>query len=82
MLRCSIIIWHMQTHFNFCQSRTSRPTKDGDNPMKNMILAAFAALSLSAAVAPVANAAIFHNNSTVAGDSAATQMQQQGGYNQ
>jgi len=50
--------------------------------MKNMILAAFAALSLSAAVAPVANAAIFHNNSTVAGDSAATQMQQQGGYSE
>jgi hypothetical protein len=82
MLQCSIIIWHMQTHFNSCRCRTSRPTEDGDNPMKNMILAAFAALSLTAAVAPVANAAIFHNNSTVAGDSAATQMQQQGGYNE
>jgi hypothetical protein len=46
--------------------------------MKNMILAAFAALSLTAAIAPVASAAVFHNGSTVAGDAAATQMQQQG----
>jgi hypothetical protein len=43
--------------------------------MKNMILAAFAALSLTAAIAPVASAAVFHNGSTVAGDAAATQMQ-------
>jgi hypothetical protein len=50
--------------------------------MKNLILAAFAALSLSAAVAPLANAAVFHNGSTVAGDLAATRMQQTGGYNQ
>jgi hypothetical protein len=33
--------------------------------MKNLILAAFAALSLSAAVVPVANAAVFHNGSTL-----------------
>jgi hypothetical protein len=46
--------------------------------MKNLILAAFAALSLTAAVAPVASAATFHNGSTVAGDAAATQMQQWG----
>ncbi|MEA2740878.1 MAG: hypothetical protein QOH05_4185 [Acetobacteraceae bacterium] len=46
--------------------------------MKNLILAAFAALSLSAAIAPLANAAGFHNGSTVAGDAAATQMQRQG----
>ncbi|WP_428540300.1 hypothetical protein [Rhodopila sp.] len=46
--------------------------------MKTMILGAFAALTLSAAVVPVANAAIFHNNSTVSGDSEATQMQRQG----
>jgi hypothetical protein len=46
--------------------------------MKNLILAAFAALSLSAVVVPAANAAIFHNNSTVAGDAAATRMQQTG----
>jgi hypothetical protein len=39
--------------------------------MKNLILAAFAALSLTAAVVPVANAA-----STVAGDAQATRMQQ------
>ncbi|WP_428490835.1 hypothetical protein [Rhodopila sp.] len=50
--------------------------------MRNMILAAVAALSLTAAVAPAANAALFHNNSTVSGDSAATQMQQQGAYNE
>ena len=46
--------------------------------MKNLILAAFAALSLSAAVAPLANAAVFHNGSTVGGDAAATQMQREG----
>jgi len=45
--------------------------------MKNLILAAFAALSLTAAVAPLANAATFHNGSTVAGDQAATAIQQQ-----
>jgi hypothetical protein len=49
-------------------------------PMKNLILAAFAALSLSAAVAPLASAATFHNGSTVAGDSLATRMQQTGSY--
>jgi hypothetical protein len=49
-------------------------------PMKNLILAALAALSLSAAVAPLANAAVFHNGSTVAGDSAATRFQQTGAY--
>ncbi|MDR3533632.1 MAG: hypothetical protein P4L90_24110 [Rhodopila sp.] len=50
--------------------------------MKNMVLAAIAALSLAAAVAPVANAAVFHNGSTVAGDSVATRLQQTGSYNQ
>jgi len=45
--------------------------------MKNLILAAFAALSLTAAVAPVAHAATFHNGSTVAGDQEATVIQQQ-----
>jgi hypothetical protein len=49
-------------------------------PMKNLILAAFAALSLTAAIAPMANAAVFHNGSTVAGDSAATRMYQTGSY--
>jgi hypothetical protein len=51
-------------------------------PMKNLILAAFAALSLSAAVAPLASAATFHNGSTVAGDSAATRFEQTGSYGQ
>jgi hypothetical protein len=46
--------------------------------MKNLMLAAVAALSLSAAVVPAANAALFHNSSTVAGDAAATRMQQTG----
>jgi hypothetical protein len=45
--------------------------------MKNLIRVAFAVLGL-ATIAPVANAAVFHNGSTVAGDAAATQMQQQG----
>ena len=50
--------------------------------MKKMFLAAFTVLSLAAtAVAPVAaNAAVFHNGSTVAGDAAATRMQQTGSY--
>jgi hypothetical protein len=45
--------------------------------MKYLIRVAFAAISL-ATIAPVANAATFYNGSTVAGDAAATQMQQQG----
>ena len=48
--------------------------------MKNLILAAFAALSLSAAITPLASAATFHNGSTVAGDSLATRTQQTGSY--
>jgi hypothetical protein len=43
-------------------------------PMKNLILAAFAALSLGAAVVPAYAA------STVAGDAQATRMQQTGSY--
>jgi hypothetical protein len=49
-------------------------------PMKNLILAAFAALSLTAAIAPVANAAVSHNGSSVAGNADATRMQQTGSY--
>ena len=50
--------------------------------MKKMFLAAFTVLGLAAtAVTPVAaNAAVFHNGSTVAGDAAATRMQQTGSY--
>jgi hypothetical protein len=47
--------------------------------MKYLVRAAFFALSL-ATIAPVANAAVFHNGSTVAGDSEATRMQQTGSY--
>lgn len=43
--------------------------------MKNLIIAAFAALTLTAAIAPIANARDFHNGSTIAGDSQATQQQ-------
>ena len=43
--------------------------------MKNMILAAVAALSLTAAIVPAAQAA-----STVAGDAQATRLQQTGAY--
>ena len=50
--------------------------------MKNLILAAVAAFSLSAAILPAANAAIFHSNSTVAGDAQATRMQQTGSLSQ
>ena len=50
--------------------------------MKKMLLAAFTVLSLAAtAIAPVAAvAAVPHNGSTVAGDAAATRMQQTGSY--
>ena len=47
--------------------------------MRNLFFAAIAALSLGVAVVP-AYAYDFHNGSTVAGDSAATQMQRLGGY--
>ena len=47
--------------------------------MKNMILAAIAVLGLATAVVPTAaNAASFHNGSTVAGDAVATRQQQTG----
>ena len=45
--------------------------------MKNMILAAFAALCLTATIVPAANA-----KSTIAGDAQATQQQQTGSYSQ
>jgi hypothetical protein len=45
----------------------------GDHSMKNFVLAAFAALSLTTAIASVASA-----HSTIAGDTRATQMQQTG----
>lgn len=48
--------------------------------MKKMILAAVAGLGLTAAVVPIANAAVFHNGSTIAGDEHATRMQQTGSY--
>jgi hypothetical protein len=43
--------------------------------MKNLLLAAFAALSLATAIVPVANA-----RSTIAGDAQATRLQQTGAY--
>jgi hypothetical protein len=46
--------------------------------MKNLFLAAFAALSLAVAIAPAANAAVFHNGSSVGGDLTATRTQQEG----
>ena len=45
--------------------------------MKNLILAALAAISLTAAIAPVTNA-----RSTLAGDAQATRQQQTGSYSQ
>jgi hypothetical protein len=77
-----IIFFSAWTHLGLHESRTSRPTEAGDTPMKNLILAAFAALSLTAAIAPLANAASPHNGSSVAGDAAATRMQQTGQYSQ
>ena len=48
--------------------------------MRNFILAAVAALSMGAAIAPAANAAVFHNGSDGANTSLATRMQQTGSY--
>jgi hypothetical protein len=48
--------------------------------MKNLILAAVAALGLTAAVAPATFAATFHNGSSIAGDAGATRSQQTGTY--
>jgi hypothetical protein len=45
--------------------------------MRNLVLAAIAALSLTAAIVPAANAA-----SSVAGDQQATRQQQTGSYSQ
>src|ERR1700756_5041211 len=47
--------------------------------MRNAFFAALAVLTMSVAVVP-AYAHDFHNGSTVAGDSSATQMQRLGGY--
>jgi hypothetical protein len=55
--------------------------EDPEIPMKNLIRAAFVALSL-ATIAPVANAADFHNGSTIAGNSEATRMVQTGSYSE
>jgi len=45
-----------RTHFMRHRSRTFCPTQERRNPMKTLILAAFAALSLTTAIAPAANA--------------------------
>jgi hypothetical protein len=50
--------------------------------MKNLFLAAFAALSLAVAIAPAASAHVFHNGSTVAGDATITRMEQTGSFSQ
>jgi hypothetical protein len=48
--------------------------------MKKIMIAGFAVLSLMVAVAPLANAATFHNGSSISGDTSATRMQQTGAY--
>ena len=48
-------------------------------PMRYLVRVAFAVLSL-ATITPVANAAVFHNGSTIADDGAATLRQQNGGF--
>src|SRR5476651_800336 len=74
-----------------CMSPSKQPSKPGIPPdqrwrvsMKKMFLTAFTILGLAAtAVAPVAaNAAAFHNGSTVAGDASATRQQQTGSYDE
>jgi hypothetical protein len=79
MLHCGILIASCMPTYHPSKPDIS-PDQRWRIPMKNLFLAAFAALSLSAAVVPVANAAVFHNGSTVAGDAAATRMQQTGQY--
>jgi hypothetical protein len=78
MLQCSIIICPAGTISVSSKAGHLARLRDRRISMKNLILAAFAALSLSAAVAPLANAAVFHNGSTVAGDAANTRFQQTG----
>jgi len=52
-------------------------------PIKNIILAAIAALGLATAVVPAAaNAANFHNASTIGGNAQATRRQQTGSLSQ
>jgi hypothetical protein len=76
MLQCSIMIWPAKAHVLAIEPDISPdPPERWRIPMKNLILAAFAALSLSAAVVPAAFA-----HSTVAGDSLATQTQRYGAY--
>src|SRR5690349_9881662 len=65
---------HAAAHDTAASLRHRKP-EQGNMTMKNFILAAFAALGLSAAVVPAANAA-----STVASDAQATRMQQTGAY--
>jgi hypothetical protein len=73
-----IIIRGNRSIYVCIESRTCCSTKEWRVLMKKLILAAFAAVSLSAAVAPLANAAVSHNGSTVAGDATATRWQQTG----
>jgi hypothetical protein len=56
----------------------ARPDRGMEITMKNLIFAAIAALSLSASVAPTAQAAVFHNGSSIAGDEGNSQWQRQG----
>jgi hypothetical protein len=68
--------------FGRCVKPGIPPDRRWSFPMKTVILTAFAILSLTVAVAPVANAATFHNGSSVRSDLAATRMQQTGSYSQ
>jgi UDP-N-acetylmuramyl pentapeptide synthase len=56
MLRHEIIFAIAEVYLALHQRRTPRPIGYGEIPMKNMMLAALAALTLGAAVAPAANA--------------------------
>jgi hypothetical protein len=73
MLQCSIIMRH---HATMCSaSKLGIAPEQWRYPVKNLILAAVAALTLTAAIAPAVFAA-----STVADDAQATRMQQTGSY--
>jgi hypothetical protein len=81
MLLCSILTMWFRVHLPVIEAGNAS-AESWSLPMKNLILAAVAALSLTAAIAPLANAAVFHNGSTVSGDRTATRIQQTGSYSQ
>jgi hypothetical protein len=77
MLQCNILMCRNDTHVVVHRTPDIPPDCNRwSNMMKNFILAALAAVSLTAVLAPVANA----GNASAVGDAQATRMQQTGSY--